>query len=133
MRRMPADPRRLDDQRHGRIAEALACAVMMLRGYRIQARRERTPYGEIDIIAVRGRRVAFIEVKYRPTIEAGYAALEGAQSRRIADAAEHWISRRRAFGACDLGFDAVIVVPWRWPIYLQDAMQPIGTDVRADR
>lgn len=133
MSRPPADPRRLDDQRHGHLAEALACAVMMMRGYRIRARRERTPYGEIDIIAVRGSRVAFVEVKYRPTVEDGYAALQGAQSRRIADAAEHWVSRRRAFEASDLGFDAVIVVPWRWPIYLKDAMQPIGTDVRVDR
>ncbi|MBV1695849.1 MAG: YraN family protein, partial [Hyphomicrobiales bacterium] len=102
MSRPPADPRRLDDQRHGHLAEALACAVMMMRGYRIRARRERTPYGEIDIIAVRGSRVAFVEVKYRPTVEDGYAALQGAQSRRIADAAEHWVSRRRAFEASDL-------------------------------
>ena len=37
----------------------------MLKGYRIRARRFRTPVGEIDIVAVRRGVLVFVEVKAR--------------------------------------------------------------------
>lgn len=133
MSRSGADPARVRSYRLGRLAEHCAAVALMARGYRILARRHRTPYGEIDIIAARGRRIAFVEVKQRPTWADAVVALEGGQARRIADAAEHWIARRPRYRDHDHGFDAVLVVPWRLPHYLRDALQPNGTDVRSDR
>ena len=52
-------------ERRGRIAEWIAAAFLCLKGYRILARRYRSKLGEIDLIAVRGRRLAFVEVKRR--------------------------------------------------------------------
>ena len=50
----PASAERLERYRRGHVSELIAAAALMARGYRILARRVRTPYGEVDIIAVRG-------------------------------------------------------------------------------
>ena len=52
-------------ERGGRRAEALAALWLRLKGWTILARRVRTPVGEVDLIARRGRTIAFVEVKAR--------------------------------------------------------------------
>lgn len=104
------------------VGELLAAGLMMAKGYRILARRHRTPYGEIDLIAVRGRRVAFVEVKRRRTLEEAEAALTPAQARRVGDAVDHWLSRHRKYQDYELGLDAVLVVPRRWLRHLPNAL-----------
>ncbi|TIO58114.1 MAG: YraN family protein, partial [Mesorhizobium sp.] len=49
--------------RRGHRGEWLAALALMLKGYRILARRHRTKLGEIDLIARRGDLVLFVEVK----------------------------------------------------------------------
>jgi putative endonuclease len=120
------DPRRIIREREGRWAEHAAAVALILRGYRILARRHRTPYGELDLIARRGHRIAFVEVKYRRTRAAADEALEAIQSRRIYDAAEHWLARYPALADYEQGFDVILVLPWRWPVLLRDALQPVG-------
>ena len=56
---------RLSAYRSGHRGEWLAAAALMLKGYRILARRYRTRLGEIDIIARDGRCLVFVEVKAR--------------------------------------------------------------------
>ena len=51
-----ASPERIERYRRGRLSEWVAAAALLAKGYRILARRTRTPYGEIDLIAERGRR-----------------------------------------------------------------------------
>ena len=108
--------------RRGHSAEWLASLLLMAKGYRILARRHRTPEGEIDIIAARGRRVAFVEVKRRLTPEAAEAALTPHQAERIGRAAEYWIARRPAFQNHEIGLDAVLIVPRRLPRHIRNAM-----------
>ena len=50
----------------GRRAEWIAVWWLRLFGYRVLARRARQRVGEIDIVARRGRTLAFVEVKARP-------------------------------------------------------------------
>jgi putative endonuclease len=114
---------RLERYRRGRLSELIAAAALMARGYRILGRRVRTPYGEIDIVAVRGRRVAFVEVKRRATRLECEAALTPHQAGRIGRAAEFWISRHGRYSEHALGLDAMLVVPRRLPIYVPDALQ----------
>ncbi len=126
------DPRRIAREQSGRMAEWLAAAVLVLKGYRILARRRRTPWGEIDLIAVRGSRLSFIEVKRRQTREDAEASLTPFQTARLHDAAEHWIATRRRYRDYDISFDALFVLPWRWPLHLRDALQPsVGATYRA--
>lgn len=114
-------------QRHelrGRVSELLATAVLRLKGYRILERRHRSRAGEIDLIAVRGKRLAFVEVKLRPTIEAAEIATTGRQATRMARAAEQWVWRHPGFRNHQIGLDALLCAPWRLPQHRADALQP---------
>jgi len=55
--------------RSGLFAETLTALLLRLKGHRIVAQRYRTPVGEIDLVALKGKRLAFIEVKRRKTKE----------------------------------------------------------------
>ncbi len=113
-------------ERTGRHAERIAALFLMLKGYRILARRVRTPAGEIDLIAVRGRRLAFVEVKYRDTMAAALDAVSLRQSARIASAAEHWAWQHPAYREHRFGFDALFIAPWCLPRHDADRLQPPG-------
>jgi putative endonuclease len=102
-------------------AETLAVIALRLKGWRILARRYKTGSGEIDIIARRGDTIAFVEVKARATREAALAAITVQGQRRIAAAARVWQAGREDADAATLRFDAVLVVPRRWPIHIADA------------
>jgi len=110
-------------ERLGRFAELIAAAVLCLKGYRILARRYRSKAGEVDLIAVRGRRLAFVEVKRRPTMEAAEAAKTFRQARRIARAAEQWVWRHPAYRDYEIGLDALLLVPGRLPRHQPNALQ----------
>ena len=69
-----AAPARVAAFRTGLSAESRAAAFLMAKGYRILAKRFRTPYGEIDLVARKRNLIAIIEVKARPSLDdAAYA------------------------------------------------------------
>lgn len=113
---------RLGRYRRGRFSELLAAAVLIAKGYRILGRRVRTPHGEIDLVAVRGQRLAFVEVKRRSSIEECEVALSPGQAERIARAAEHWVARNARYRDHDAGLDAILVIPRRLPEHRPDAL-----------
>jgi len=116
--------RRWAAERRGRASEMIAALVLMAKGYRILARRHRTPLGEIDLIAVRGRRLAFVEVKRRSTLAEAQAAIADHQAQRIASAAEQWVWRHPAYRDYEIGLDAILLAPGHWPRHTQNALQP---------
>jgi putative endonuclease len=128
MRNKPASSERLGRYRRGRTSEWVAAAVLLAKGYRILGRRVRTPHGEVDLVAVRGRRLAFVEVKRRATRDEAEAAITPLQAARVAKAAQFWISRNPVFRDFEHGLDAVLVVPGRLPTHVPDALQ--GMDSR---
>ena len=65
-------------------AESHAAAFLIAKGFRILARRWRSPLGEIDIVARRRRLLVFAEVKARPTIDEAAESVNVRQRRRIA-------------------------------------------------
>ena len=109
--------------RRGHRSEWLAAAALMLKGYRIVARRYRTKLGEIDLIARRGDLVAIVEVKARPTLEAAMDAVGASAERRIEAAADLWLARQKDFSRLSLRFDLVAVLPRRWPVHVPGAFQ----------
>jgi putative endonuclease len=124
---------RIGRYRRGRLSELVAAAALMLRGYRIPGRRVRTPYGEIDLIAVRGRRLAFVEVKRRATRAEAEAAVSPRQVGRIARAAEFWVARHPCWRDHEQGLDALFVMPNRLPAHVPDALQPAPAAPRNSR
>ncbi|MGH6760717.1 MAG: YraN family protein [Phyllobacterium sp.] len=107
----------------GHRAEAFACLVLMLKGYRIVARRYRTRLGEIDIIARRGRLVLIVEVKARATIESAMEAVTAQAQRRIEAAADIWLARQPDYVRLSLRFDLIAILPRRWPVHIKAAYQ----------
>ena len=82
-----ASPERVAAFRTGISAESRAAAYLMAKGYRILAKRFRTPHGEIDIVARRRNLIAFVEVKARATLDDAAFAVTQRQQQRIIDAA----------------------------------------------
>jgi len=110
--------------RFGRAAEALCAWSLRLRGYRIVARRYRARVGEIDIIARRGKLLAFVEVKGRGDLATAAEALGPRQRQRIARAAEAFVQARPVFQGMALRFDVMLVRRWRPPAHVADAWRP---------
>lgn len=104
-------------EKRGRGAETLACWWLRIHGWRILARRARVPGGEVDIIARRGKILAFVEVKARATEGAAAMSLDAWRLRRVVVAAERLAPRFLRAGD-DLRIDAVFVVPRRLPRHL---------------
>ena len=109
-------------ERRGRGAETLACWYLRLHGWRILARRARVPGGEVDVIARRGRTLAFVEVKARASHDAATMALNQWRLRRVAAAAERLAPRYMRDGD-DVRIDALFIVPHRWPQHLVNVWQ----------
>ncbi len=80
-------------EKRGRGAETLACWWLRFHGWRILARRARVPGGEVDIIARRGKVLAFVEVKARATEESAAMSLDAWRLRRVVVAAERLAPR----------------------------------------
>lgn len=121
MRRGDAHLRRRRIEQGGRRAETLAALWLQMKGYRILDRRARTPQGEIDLVAMRGRILAFVEVKARAELDAAHIAVTPQLRARIEQAARTWCSRRRGMGQKTWRFDIIAMAPGRWPRHVRDA------------
>lgn len=108
-------------ERRGRHAETAAAFLLRAKGYRILARRLRTPSGEIDILARKGNLLVIVEVKARASREDAGIALTPRQQQRLTAAAS-WLPRwRPGLTGCDMRFDLIAVSPWRWPQHTPNA------------
>lgn len=106
----------------GRRAERLAAWWLRLKGWRILALRVRTPVGEVDLIARRGRTLAFVEVKARASEAASAIALDDYRLRRVARAAQA-LAPRYARADDEIRIDALFIVPGRLPRHLVNVWQ----------
>lgn len=113
-------------RRFGRTAEACCAGLLRLKGFHILARDFRAPVGEIDIIARKGRLLAFIEVKARQSTTHAPAeeVLTARQRKRIVRAAEAFMMTRPHLAGLDLSFDLMLVGRWRWPRHIMAAWRP---------
>ncbi len=118
-----ADPRRLKAYRRGHFSETLAAMALRVKGFRIVARRYRTKLGEIDLVARRGDLILIVEVKARPTLDEAMDAIGRESEHRIEGAADLWLTRQRDQDRLSMRFDMVAVLPWRWPIHVEDVFR----------
>ena len=114
--------KRREAERGGRRAERLAAWWLRLKGWRILAVRARTPVGEVDLIARRGRILAFVEVKARAGEAQAALALDEYRLRRVVRAAEALLPRYMRVGDI-VRIDAMFVTPWRLPRHLINISQ----------
>jgi putative endonuclease len=101
-------------EQRGRRAETIAAWWLRLHGWSIVARRARVSGGEVDLVARRGRVLAFVEVKRRATQLAADWSLDEYRLRRVAAAAQQLALRHGRAGDV-IRIDAVTIVPRRLP------------------
>lgn len=108
---------RLAAEKRGRRGEAIAAWFLRLKGWRIVGARVKTPRGEVDLIARRGKSIAFVEVKARTKTVDLATAIDATRLRRVAAAAEILLP---VYGnKCEnMQIDVIMVAPWRWPNHL---------------
>jgi putative endonuclease len=127
----PAEPRgpltpgprreRVAAFQRGLSAESRAALYLIAKAYRIVARRWKTPFGEIDIIARRRRSLVFVEVKARDRIEDAAEAVTERNKQRIIAAAELWLAHHPDDAQCDIRFDVMLVAPGKLPRHIANA------------
>ncbi len=102
---------RMHNKRLGRAGEDRAARFLKRHGYKIVARNYRTPYCEVDIIALKGDVLAFVEVKTRLTDEYGTPseAVDGRRQRAYCRAAENYPQVREGLYTARL--DVIEVTP----------------------
>jgi len=110
---------RAEAERRGRRAETIAAWWLRLQGWRIVGARVRTPVGEVDLIARRGRTVAFVEVKTRRDEEGLATAIDQWRLSRVARAVEALMPRYAGNGE-DVRIDVILIAPGRLPRHLKN-------------
>jgi putative endonuclease len=106
-------------QRLGRAAEDLVAARLAAAHWEILERNARTRYGELDLVALDGRTLVFVEVKagregaaFGPEHPA--LAVDWRKQRRIRHLATAWMARRPEIPYVDdIRFDVVGVIVGR--------------------
>ena len=106
--------------RWGTYAEIWVAAYFMLQGYRILARRYRTPVGEIDLLVARKQLLVAVEVKARRSKPTG-EEISHYQQQRIARAVEHYRLQFPRVLEYDVRMDAVWVRPFGRITHLANA------------
>lgn len=125
---MPGWFRRILGDRGERAAERFLSEL----GYRIVARQYRTRWGELDLIALDGDRIVFVEVKTRTSADAGRPeeAVTPAKQEHLSRAALAYLKRYRLLEV-PCRFDVLSLI---WPEgrsepeiqHLQNAFAPRG-------
>ena len=103
----------MNKKQKGNFAEFYARLLLRLKGYRIIEKNlitgRGTTAGEIDIIALKGKTIVFVEVKERQTLENALYAIKPMQQKRIFNAAKFYLQRHPKYQTYDIRFDAVFV------------------------
>ncbi len=96
----------------GRRGENAAARHLRRLGYAIVDRGQRDSIGEIDLVAVDGRTVVFVEVKTRTSQDAGHPAdaVDDAKQQRLTRLALAYMQRHDLL-ECQARFD-VVAVTW---------------------
>lgn len=102
----------------GLIAEIVAAIYLRCKFYQIIARRYKSPFGEIDIIAKKSNQIIFIEVKARKDISL-MDFISKYQQNRINKAAQYYLLKYPKYQKFNLRFDAIIMNKYFCPIHFK--------------
>ena len=111
---------RRDAETSGRKGETIAAWYLRIKGWRILDTRVRTPAGEVDLVAKRGKLIAFVEVKTRATAGELDFAIDERRLSRVAAAAEI-LSPRYAVAGEDIRIDVILISPCARPRHIENA------------
>ena len=105
----------------GRRAEVVAALLLMAKGYRILGFRLKARQAEIDILALRGRVLAVVEVKRRTSLEVALETVGHDQRQRLRRAGAAVAASRPALQGASVRLDLIALAPGRLPRHIPDA------------
>ena len=105
----------------GRRGEVIAAIWLMAKGYRILGFRLKTPQAEIDLLAIRGRVLAVVEVKRRTSLLAALETVTFDQRERLRRAGANLAARRRGLQGASVRLDLMALAPGKLPRHIPDA------------
>lgn len=91
------------------MAEGAAELFLRAKGFEILERRYRTPVGEVDIVAIDGQYLVFVEVKARASVETALESLTPKMRTRIQDASMHFLSSYPKYAGYPMRIDVMAV------------------------
>ena len=104
----------LNNNKKGLIAEFYAIIYLFFSGHAILSWRYKTKYGEIDIIARKGKKSIFFEVKKRKRISALINVVLPHQQRRIKQTAQIYFRNNPQLQNYQRSFDVIFIYEvWR--------------------
>lgn len=112
-------PHKQKTYQRGLRAEMSAVWYLRLNGYKILEQRYKTKVGEIDIIAIKGNQIIFIEVKARPSVEAALESITPTMKNRIEKTALTYISKQNNLAFNNFRFDVIAILPFKWSNFLR--------------
>jgi putative endonuclease len=123
--------RNMDNKDIGTAGEDKACRFLRWHGFHIMERNYRCPLGEVDIIAGKGGKLVFCEVKTRSSGERdmAMAAVDGTRQRRMARTASHYL-RAKNLSPRECRFDVIALLKDgpRWRIeHVKNAFEVNGS------
>lgn len=110
--------------RAGLLAEFIAAAYLLCKGYRLAGWRKKTPVGEIDFITAKGNSIIFVEVKWRKQSDAALGAVLPKSQGRIVRAAQYLLASRPKWQGRDLRFDVIAISPPFFIRHIDNAWRP---------
>jgi putative endonuclease len=105
----------------GRKGEVLAALWLMAKGYRILGFRLKTPQAEIDLLAMRGKVLAVVEVKRRTSLLAALETVTFDQRERLRRAGANLAARRAGLAGASVRLDLMALAPGKLPRHIPDA------------
>ena len=110
-------------EKSGREGEKRAAFWLRAKGWSILDTRRKTPAGEIDLIAKRGKLIAFVEVKWRRHKDELDHAIDEYRLSRVAAAVEA-VAHEYATDGEDIRLDVILLAPGALPRHIANAWQP---------
>jgi putative endonuclease len=110
--------KKIKNYKFGKIAEISACFFLIIKGYKILKRNYKNHYGEIDIIAKKGKIFAAIEVKARKSAVSFDEIVTRKQVNRITNSFQIFLNKVKEdnFSA---RIDLIVIFPWKMPNHLK--------------
>nr|WP_283094166.1 YraN family protein [Gluconobacter albidus] len=104
-------------------AENIAARLLEERGLTILARRLRTPYGELDLLATDSEWLIAVEVKQRRSLRESASCLTVRQSQRLMEAFEYILLTKPEWNRPNTRFDLIVVDLSGQARRIQDALR----------
>jgi putative endonuclease len=107
----------------GLSAESRAALYLIVKGFRILARRWKNPAGELDLVVRRRKLLLFVEVKARTSFDEAAESVTPRQQQRIVAAARAWLAIHPDPLITEIRFDVILITPGKWPRHIQAAFE----------